>query len=150
MHFDKFLKKNRISERPVFDDDTGNPIERISLKDQGLSLEFIRPGAYREEYGSAQEHGEMIFSSIFIYAVPEDDFQAYAGEVLAELATSITQQEALRQFGPALRIRDEGDRLGRPNNMEFTWNNINGLHIFVRFFKNPAAVRHMVISPAEI
>lgn len=92
----------------------------------------------------------MIFSSIFIYAVPEDDFQAYAGEVLAELATSITQQEALRQFGPALRIRDEGDRLGRPNNMEFTWNNINGLHIFVRFFKNPAAVRHMVISPTEI
>ena len=150
MHFDKFLTENGISERPVFDDETGNPFERISLENLGLSLKFMRPGAYGEQYGGVREDGEMIFSSIFIYTLPEEGFSAYSGGVLPDLATSITQQEAMSRFGPASRVRDEGDRFGRPNNIEFTWNNVNGLHIFIRFLKNPAVVRHMVVSPTEI
>ncbi|WGS51144.1 hypothetical protein LFL96_06475 [Paraburkholderia sp. D15] len=144
------MTEHEIYERPVFDHESGNPAERISLEKLGLSLEFMRPGAYKEQYGSTREDGEMIFSSIFIYAVPEDGFDAYSGEVFPELSISVTQQEAVKQFGPAARVRDEGDRFGRPNNIELTWNDVNGFSIFIRFLKNPPAVRHMVISPAEI
>jgi hypothetical protein len=149
-NFDQFLTQNGISVRPVFNEKTENPIERISLQELGLSLGFERPNAYAKQYGSVRENGEMIFSSVFIYAVPEDGFATYSGEILSTLATDITRQDTEHRFGTASRIRDEGDRFGRPNNIEFTWNNISGLSIFIRFLKVPAAVRHVVISPTRI
>ena len=147
--FDKFLTANGISERPIFDVDTENPTERISVPSQGLSLEVVRPASYRQRYGAIREDGEMIFAKIFGYVTAEDDFSAYAGQVLPNVSTTIELGDALRRFGTPSRVRDENDPFGRPNNIEYTWENICGFSVFIRFFKEPPSVRHIVVSPAK-
>ena len=147
--FDKFLTANGIDERPIFDVDLENPTERIQIPDEGLSLEFIRPISYHQRYGSVREDGEMIFAKIFVYATPEDEFSAYTGQVLPGVSTNITVADALDRFGVPSRVRDEGDPFGRPNNIEYSWEDVEGLSIFIRFLKDPPSVRHMVISPKK-
>lgn len=147
--FSDFLVANGIFERPIFDVDTENPMEHIQIPDRGLSLEFIRPISYSHRYGVVREDGEMIFAKIFVYATAEDEFFAYVGQVLPGVATNIVVEDALSRFGAPSWVRDEGDPFGRPNNIEYTWDNIEGFSIFIRFYKEPPSVRHMVISPAK-
>lgn len=91
----------------------------------------------------------MIFAKIFVYAVAVDDFCRYAGQVLPGISTNITVGDALSRLGVAGRVRDEDDPFGRPNNIEYTWGNVEGYCVFIRFYKEPPSVRHMVISPAK-
>ncbi|GAB2909712.1 hypothetical protein GCM10027093_54780 [Paraburkholderia jirisanensis] len=148
--FDKFLTEYGISERPVFDVESGNPFEIITLEAQGFMLQFDQPDDYEKQYGNPREAGEMIFSKIFLYIVAEEGFKPYSGEVLPGISSDITREKALAEFGSPSRTRDEGDRFGRPNNIEYTWNNVNGLGVFIRFIKDPPAARHIVISPEKI
>jgi hypothetical protein len=148
--FDKYLKAHDIDDRPKFDPETGNPTERIALPDQGLSLEFIQPDSYLKNFGGIRQDGGMLFARILVYALPEEDFKPYSGPVLTHVSTDITQEDALAQFGKPFRIRDEGDRFGRANNIEYTWKNVDGIGLYVRFIKNPPAVKIIMVSPPSL
>lgn len=149
IEFDRFLAGNGIFERPIYDVETENPSERVCIPDRGLSLEFVRPSWYSQRYGPVRQHGEMVFAKIFVYATAEDDFCGYAGQVLPGISTNVTVGDALSRLGVAARVRDEDDPFGRPNNIEYTWENVGGASVFIRFYKEPPSVRHMVISPAK-
>ncbi|CAB3727482.1 hypothetical protein [Trinickia soli] len=73
--FAVFLSSHGIDERPAFDSETGNPAELIELPESGVALEFVRPGAFVKKFGPVREDGDMIFSKIFVYLVPEDDYR---------------------------------------------------------------------------
>ncbi|GAB2909729.1 hypothetical protein GCM10027093_54800 [Paraburkholderia jirisanensis] len=150
LEFDKFLAENNIEDRPVFDLDTENPAEIISLPDQGMFLEFVQPGSYRAMHGSVREDGEMIFSEIFLYLRSEEGFAPYSGKILPDLSSDIRQDEVLVKFGSPSLIRDGNDQFGRPNTIEYAWENVNGFSVTIMFLKNPSVVRYIVVSPEKI
>ncbi|NDV73506.1 hypothetical protein [Burkholderia cenocepacia] len=148
--FREFLLKNGVDEIPAYDPDTGNPFSVIELTENGLSMEFIRPIAFSKKFGPPRENGEMIFSKIFIYLASEDDYSAYAGKLPAMLAGMSTVEDCIAQFGKPDRVRDEDDDFGQPNNIEYTWDHVGAHSIFIRYIKDPRAIRHVVITPAKV
>jgi hypothetical protein len=148
--FHEFLSRNEIREQPDYDPESGIPFALLELPEVGLSMEFIKPDEYAEDFGPVRENGEMIFSKIFIHLVPEDDYKGYMGVLASVLPDPLLPDSCHAKFGKPDLVRDENDDFGQANNIEYKWKSINGYSIFVRFIKAPLAVRHVVITPARI
>jgi hypothetical protein len=147
--FSEFLSSHGIEDRPSFNSETGNLFENMELPDSGFSLQFVMPREYEEDFGPAREPDGMIFSQIYIFLIPEGWYRSYTGKLPAVLPATLTPDACVGAFGTPDFVRDDDDNFGQPNTIEYTWDRVGELSIFVRFFKTPQVAKEVVINPAK-
>ncbi|WGS51147.1 hypothetical protein LFL96_06490 [Paraburkholderia sp. D15] len=148
--FDDFLSRNGVEERFEYSSDSGIPFALLEIPVSGISMEFIKPREFADDFGAVQEDGDLLFSKVFLYIAAEDNYYAYSGAWPSVVPKPTLPEACISKLGHPDFIRDEDDDFGQTNTVEYTWDQTNGYSVFVRFTKQPLAVRHIVITPARV
>lgn len=77
------------------------------LSDLGIELAFNFHTDFKERYGLPRDAGKAIFSGIFAYDNPSKKRRAYIGPIPFSRGPIHARADALREFGPPLRIETE-------------------------------------------
>ncbi|NIA00580.1 hypothetical protein [Massilia sp. CCM 8734] len=143
--FDRFLSDHYIVERPVFNE---TPIERITQKNEGISLIFETSSFFKETYGldAYAKEGDMIFSKIQVYSENRDTrFSRYAGALPFGLTLESTLKETVAILGEPSNSHRSG-----PLNHAYSWDNIQGYRVGVCFLPEGKSVSFFSLSLKEL
>ncbi|QBE61740.1 hypothetical protein [Pseudoduganella lutea] len=139
--FDEYLTAHGISHRPEFKE---TPVDDINIEAAGLSLVFDSANIYESMYGTLQEQGSMIFSSLQVYSAANDSgFQQYGGPLPYGLSFESTPMEAMTIFGtPTVKYTFSEEP-------SYVWHDYNGNTIGVTFLGEEKGISWLELSRAE-
>ncbi|GGC13157.1 hypothetical protein [Pseudoduganella buxea] len=140
--FDAYLTAHGISHRPVFKE---TPVDRISVKEKGISLGFDTDRHYLKFYGPLLDTGDMVLTSVQAYgAVNDSGFSEYPDALPYGLTFRSTLDEAVRIFGEPTLNHPSG-----PNRV-YAWYNHQGTTIGLCFLPDNQGISFIDLSKAKM
>lgn len=136
--FDEYLTSHGISYRPIY---KKKPVDRISVKQDGISLVFDTAILYRRTHGPLREEGEMILSSLQAYGeVNDSGYSQYPESLPYGLSFNSTLKEAVKIFGePTLDHPSGNDRV-------YVWYDYRGDTIGICFLRDDGGISFFDLS----
>ncbi len=142
IEFDAYLTAHGISRRPVFKE---TPVDRISVKENGISLGFDTDRHYIKFYGPLRDTGDMVLTSVQAYGpVNDSGFSAYPDALPLGLTFSLTLDDAVRILGEPTLNHPSG-----PNRL-YAWYNHEGTTIGLCFLTENQGISFIDLSKVKI
>ena len=136
--FEKFLTANGIAERPMFNQE---PTESINRFKEGFSLIFRERHGFEKAWGQPRELGEMIFSTLQVYGgVNDSGFTEFAGLLPYGLNFKTTLKQSLAIFGPPATDYESGDEHA------YVWYNHQGYTVTAAFLQQDRGISFLAIA----
>ena len=136
--FEKFLTANGIAERPLFNQE---PTESIDRFNEGFSLIFRERYGFEQAWGQPREIGEMIFSTLQVYGgVNDSGFSEFDGQLPFGLSFKTNFKQSVAIFGQHTTDYESGDCHA------YVWYNRQGYTLTAAFLQQERGISFLAIA----